>query len=531
MEKEYLFPVAVTFGEGLTGGEYLTKKSDLQITIVEPETAELKNGGFVVLDFGKEVCGALRILAVHADCKVRIRLGESVGEVCSDMPVGGDKGDYAKRGCNDHSTRDGEFFLPFLSDNEYMNSGFRYARIDAVDGEIKLKSVTAACVKPDFGRVGYFKCEDETVNRIFETAARTVTLCMQNGMIWDGIKRDRLVWVGDMYPEIIAATDLFRDLSNIRRAIEFTRETTPLPQWMNTMPAYSLWWIICLKEYAFRSGDESILAESEQYLHGLIAQIDGYVDDGGEITGIGLFLDWPSHDTPDERKGVDALLKLAADAADAIFGHLGSTDERLIALRGKIAKNKSEPSEKKQAIALSLSAGRGGNADKLTEGGAKGMSTFMSWAILCAAHDFADKRKAADMCKEYYGAMLDLGATTFWEDFDTDWLTGKVAPITRLPEKGEKSIHADFGKYCYCGFRHSLCHGWSAGVIDYLFTRILGVKRVGFGGSAVSIEPYAAFGDMEGVVPIGGGKVTVRVHGGKVTVEKSDNVEIIVQRC
>ncbi len=26
--------------------------------------------------------------------------------------------------------------------------------------------------------------------------------------------------------------------------------------------------------------------------------------------------------------------------------------------------------------------------------------------------------------KEYFGAMLSRGATTFWEDFDMEWLNG-----------------------------------------------------------------------------------------------------------
>ena len=103
---------------------------------------------------------------------------------------------------------------------------------------------------------------------------------------------------------------------------------------------------------------------------------------------------------------------------------------------------------------------------RLVEGNAKGMSTFMSYYILKAVASF-DKEKAIEMMKEYYGAMLDKGATTFFEDFDIAW-TENTCRIDEFPKEGQKDIHGDFGAYCYVGFRHSLCHGWSAGVIQFI---------------------------------------------------------------
>ena len=49
---------------------------------------------------------------------------------------------------------------------------------------------------------------------------------------------------------------------------------------------------------------------------------------------------------------------------------------------------------------------------KLLVGGAKGMSTFMSYYILKAVASF-DKKAAIAMMKEYYGGMLAKGATSF----------------------------------------------------------------------------------------------------------------------
>lgn len=102
----------------------------------------------------------------------------------------------------------------------------------------------------------------------------------------------------------------------------------------------------------------------------------------------------------------------------------------------------------------------------LIRDGAKGMSTFMSYYLLKAVA-CKDLDKAIELLKQYYGGMLSVGATSFWEDFNIDWLKGS-SRIDELPKVGEKDIHGDFGGYCYVGFRHSLCHGWSSGPASFL---------------------------------------------------------------
>ena len=62
----------------------------------------------------------------------------------------------------------------------------------------------------------------------------------------------------------------------------------------------------------------------------------------------------------------------------------------------------------------------------------------------------------------FWGAMLDLGATTFWEDFNLDWVNN-ASRIDELVPEGKKDVHGDYGAYCYLGLRHSFCHGWASG--------------------------------------------------------------------
>lgn len=53
---------------------------------------------------------------------------------------------------------------------------------------------------------------------------------------------------------------------------------------MNTMPVYSLWWIMCLDEYVYRTGDtDAYFTDNAEYLKRLTEQFDGYVTDEGEV--------------------------------------------------------------------------------------------------------------------------------------------------------------------------------------------------------------------------------------------------------
>ena len=53
------------------------------------------------------------------------------------------------------------------------------------------------------------------------------------------------------------------------------------------------------------------------------------------------------------------------------------------------------------------------------------------------------------------------------EDFDMEWADNSCR-IDEFPQKHQRDLHGDFGAYCYKGFRHSLCHGWSEGVLQFI---------------------------------------------------------------
>jgi hypothetical protein len=317
--------------------------------------------------------------------------------------------------------------------------------------------------------VGSFECDDEQVNEIWKTAAYTLRLCLQNGYIWDGVKRDRLVWIGDMHPEMLALTTLYGRVKEIERSLDFVKAQTPLPGWMNWFPTYSMWWIIIVADSYKRTQARDFSQNQITYMKDLIALMDQHVKADGEMCYPFYFLDWPSHEHPDEIHGVRAIHIIAMRKAIEFLKEFGEATTTAQGVLDKLLKVEMTPTEKKQAIAMKYFA-IGTLTDKekarLVEGNARGMSTFMSYYQLKAIASF-DKAKAKEIMKEYYGAMLNKGATTFWEDFDIDWVENS-GNIAAFPKKGEKDIHGDYGAHCYIGFRHSLCHGWSAGVLTYM---------------------------------------------------------------
>ena len=95
---------------------------------------------------------------------------------------------------------------------------------------------------------------------------------------------------------------------------------------------------------------------------------------------------------------------------------------------------------------------------------------------------------ALQVLREYYGGMLDMGATTFWEDFHVEWLEN-AAPIDAPVPEGKKDLHGDFGDFCYKGFRHSFCHGWSSGPVPFLAERVLGINIAEPGCKKIILKP------------------------------------------
>ena len=274
----YMSPVRIVAQEQadlISGGDLLLEAGNGQADLQNARICVLRSRDGrrpgLLLDFGRELQGGLRIVtgmpADNRPVRVRIRFGESVSEAMCDI-------DGANGASNDHAVRDFTLTLPWLGAVECGDSGFRFARIDLLDDdcELHLKQVEAVFQYRDIPYIGSFRSSDERLDRIWATGAYTVHLCMQE-YLWDGVKRDRLVWVGDLHPEIMTVNSVFGYNEVVPRSLDLARDTTPLPGWMNGISSYSLWWIIIHSDWYRYHGDRAYLAEQRPYLTALLRQL------------------------------------------------------------------------------------------------------------------------------------------------------------------------------------------------------------------------------------------------------------------
>ena len=479
----------------------------------------------ILLDYGRELHGGLKLVLGSAKpwgtSLLRIRFGESVSEACSEHNHGIRRKGYST---NDHAMRDMLLRVPSDGQVEIGNTGFRFVRIDLLSAEttIHLKEADAVMRYRNIPYIGSFRCSDSLLNDIWMTGAYTVHLNMQE-YLWDGIKRDRLIWLGDMHPEVATIMTVFGQDDVVNKSIDLACEQFPLPQWLNGMSAYSMWYLIIQYEWYMHNGDIGYLQQHKSYITGLIEHIDTCVEaDGSEHLSDKRFLDWPS--TPNEpgvEAGYRALLRWALQDGEKLCRMLNDDThaDLCLSIIQRLDKQVKAPNGLKQAAAL-MAIAELMPADKacrevISVGGAERFSTFYGYYMLQALAQAGEYRQALDIIRQYWGGMLRLGATTFWEDFNLDW-THNAARIDEFVPEGKDDIHRDFGEYCYPSFRHSFCHGWASGPTAWLTQHILGIEVIEPGCKALRITPHLdGLEWAEGTFPTPNGIVSVRHVKGK----------------
>lgn len=505
--------------EGLSDPENLLVPGLGQAVLGRPRpVCVMKSGGAVVLDFGVEIQGGIEIFTgIQENQKpvpVMVRFGESVSETMSTV---GEQG-----ATNDHAIRDEVVLLPWLGQRRIGATGFRFVRIEVAeaDRELVIQEIRAVLEVRDLPYLGSFTSSDPRLDRIWEVGAWTVHLNMQD-FLWDGIKRDRLVWVGDMHPEWRTIRTVFGLHEVVPKSLDLVAEITPQEQWMNGISSYSMWWIILLDEWYQHTHEETYLTTHWLYLKNLLTKLTRYVDETGKETLDGTrFLDWPSSENPEAiHAGLQSLMVMSMEAGQRLAKVVNDEElgAKLQATEAKLREHVPDPNGSKQAAALLAMAGlreaQEVNEEVIKVDGAKRISSFYGYYVLESLAKTGDIETAQKMIRDYWGAMLDLGATSFWEDFNLDWVEGS-AGITELVPEGKKDIHGDFGAYCYEKFRHSLCHGWASGPTAFMNRHILGIEIVS--PNSVRIQPN--LGDLdwaEGTVPIASGVIQVRIEKGK----------------
>ena len=510
---KYILPVRIIDSNNVNNADVLLKDLPSQaIRGGEPEYALLQNGGYILFDFGTELAGGITVTVRYLkdnrkNLSLRTVFGESVSEAMS--------GCGEKNFVNDHSTRDITSEHGFMSTFRIGQTGFRFVKLESCDADIEILSVKGAFEYRDIPYIGEFSCNDKRLEDIWNTGAYTVHLNMQD-YLWDGIKRDRLVWIGDMHPEMLTILSVFGANRCVTESMDCVRDITPYTEWMNGHLSYSMWWISLQRDWYFYNGDKKYLDENREYLVNLLERTVLLIDENGSLAYNGLmFVDWSSKDTPYAKTGVTAVIALALKNGGElarIFGENGLA-EKCVKAYDRIDRSKLNYDGNKQVAALvavsGLETAEKINENVLSKAPLDGLSTFIGGYVLQARAEAGDMEGALEIIRKYWGAMLDFGATTFWEDFDLSW-TENASPIDEPVPEGKKDIHGDCGKFCYKQFRHSLCHGWASGPTWFLTRYVLGIRISEPGCKKLLIKPCLSDLDhVKGKFPTPYGTVTV----------------------
>ena len=518
--RSYVAPVRVRWPDPAppppAGADRLVAESLGQPTVWRPPLCTLARGvagkgeaPSLMLDFGRELHGGLQLVVRETTgnkpVRVRVTFGESVAEALATPN-------------QDHAIHQWITELPWAGIHEVGCTGFRFAYIEVIDPDtfVELHGARAVTLMRPEPFAGAFECSDDRVNAVWNTAAHTLHLCMQQHL-WDGVKRDRLVWAGDLHPEVMSVLALFGGHAIVPESIDFLREDAPLPKWMNGMPTYSMWWTMCLRDWYLHTGDLETVERQRDYLLELVSSFAGYVDEAGRENLPGRFLDWATQKSPEAvAVGAHALTKLALEAGGDLAAVLGEDAHarRFYEAAARTTRHTPSPVQNQQANALRVLAGladaKATNADVFAPDPVAGLSPFYGYYVLEARAAAGDVTGGLDLLRDYWGGMLDLGATAFWEHFDQAWLADKPERVDEWPAPGRRNAHRDYGEYCYTGFRHSLCHAWSAGPASWLSRQVLGVLPTAPGFARVSVRPK--LGDLDwarGTVPTPHGPVVV----------------------
>ena len=375
-------------------------------------------------------------------------------------------------------------------------------------------------------KIGDFRSEDKQLGEIFAIAENTLRLCAREFYI-DGVKRDHWVWSGDAYQAFMIHNSLFADRDIVKRTIVALLGKPPYRKHVNTINDYSMYLIIALYDYYFQSGDVDFVERVWPRVKELYSFCVNRLDEDGFMCkrpGDWIFIDWSS--TLDKEGPMCAeqiLLWKASKCMQELSLLLNDRLENipdLDALKSKIYEKYYD--EEKGAFIDGFTSGKRAinrqqnifailydftneeQKRKIVEnvlcGDAPEITTpFFKFFELMALGKCGKTKRVLDFVKSYWGGMVALGATSFWEEYD--------------PSKTEHySMYGDrYGK--------SLCHVWGSGPICLLINYLAGIKLTSVGGKSYEINPYVdGMQDYTARMPVANGWVEVKNQQGKISV-------------
>lgn len=476
-----------------------------------PVSVQKYNDG-VLYDFGKELFGFLYVSDVKASESIHVSYGESLEEA---VDVENSILFEDVSGENRYKLRQRAFRYIYLTGAENANI---HAELEYLPIEYK----------------GSFRCDDEDVNKIWDVCAYTLHLNMRE-VLTEAIKRDRWLWGGDAYQAFKFNNYLFFDKEIVRRSTIALRGKEPFNEHINTITDYSLYWVIGLHEYYVTYGDIEFIKNIYDKAVSLMEFCEAREDDKGFIVKKNndwIFVDWSDIDK-DGAVCAEQMLYIAANKAMAALTRLVGADpssyeekySRLIETTNKFfwkeekgayidcyESGKNHISRHANVFAILYDVANEEQKAKIIENVlendkiTKITTPYFEGFELDVMEKIGHFDFIENVIKTYWKGMLDLGATTVWEEYNPN-----LSGAQHYEMYGNK-----YGK--------SLCHAWGASPIYLLGKYYLGVTPTSSGYETFEVKPYlGGFKFIDGVVPIKDGSVRVKLSKDKLSVVATKN--------
>jgi Glycogen debranching enzyme len=486
-----------------------------------PVSEECKKNG-ILYDFGKETFGQIVFNKIKGNGKLNLYYGESPEEALD------------AEHCELFDSKEIDICEPTTLTEP--SRAFRYLYVEK-DATIEYNSISMLYEFLPEEYKGSFRCNDELLNRIFDVSAYTLHLTTREFFI-DGIKRDRWTWSGDAAQSYLMNYYLFFDSETVKRTILQLRGKDPVTSHINTIVDYTFYWFISIYDYYKYSGDRDFVALIYPRMKTLMDYCLSRRNSDGMMEGLvgdWVFIDWADFsmskagEVSFEQLLFHQSLKAMAACAEIIdlqedknfYNNLSDTLQQRIFdkfwdknafIHNVENGNSSEQitpfvnmfailfdfvnAEKREQIKQNVLL----NPDAL-----KITTPYMRFYELEALCQLDEYQYVLDEIRSYWGGMLELGATSFWEKYNPEQSGVKHLEMYGRP----------YGK--------SLCHSWGASPL-YLFGKyLLGVKPEKAGYKEFSIRPNLCdLQWIEGEVPTPNGKISVFMDNKTLKISASE---------
>jgi hypothetical protein len=493
------------------------------LTVPQYATSVEKKGQSLLVDFGKETFGYVKLNGLRGNGKVNIYYGESKAEALST-----DHCETLDRlQINNATAKDTT--LP-------SSKAFRFVNIQ-YDGSLALDSVSMLYEYAPVAHRGTFRCSDTLLNKIYDVSDYTFHLNTREFFI-DGIKRDRWVWSGDGYQSFLMNYYSFFNSPTVTSTLMTLRGKDPVTSHINTIMDYTFYWFIGIYDYYLYTGDQTFITQVYPRMQSMMDYCLQRRNKDGLMEGLAgdwIFIDWADGLSKKGEVSFEQLLlcrsletmalcadlmndakaaqyrQMSADLKSKIFSYYWN-DAKQAFVHSRI---NGEPTDNVTRYTnmfaiffnyLSDAQKQGVKQNVLLNDKVQKITTpYMRFYELEAMCALGEQQYVLNEIKSYWGGMLQNGATTFWEEYN--------------PSKKGDEHYAMYGR----PFGKSLCHAWGASPI-YLFGKYyLGVQPTSPAYKTYTIQPITGgLKWIEGTVPTPNGVVNVYCSAKQIKVKADE---------